>query len=83
MDPYTKEEKYAELVARSVFLANHTVIQLSKLAVNTVFKLGGLNLTLEYIIVKKGTKYVYFKDAEEPRQEPYRKRLDYEVYIPK
>ena len=85
-DPYTEDKEYAEAVARCVFLCHHKKIELSKLNVNSVFKIGGLNLTQEYIIIKKGTKYAYFQLTDDPFAHPEdlaKKPLDYEVYIPK
>jgi hypothetical protein len=81
----TAAEQHSELVARSVFLSNHKKIEVSKLSVNSCFKIGGLAPEIEYIIVKKGTKYVYFRDVDVPPrlQDLVKRRLDYEVYIPK
>ena len=82
----TNKEEYEKLVARVEFLAKHTRTPLSKLAVNTIFKIGGLALYSEYVIFKKGTKYVYFRelDSHEHRLNfMCKKSLDYEVYIPK
>jgi len=80
----TNKKEYDKLVARAEFFANHTRTPLSKLAVNTVFKLGGLAIYSEYIIVKKGTKYVYFQEADDRCPHPRylaKKRLDQEVYV--
>jgi hypothetical protein len=82
----TAAEQYAELVARAEFLCNHKVIEVSKLNVNSCFKIGGLAPEIEYIMIKKGTKYVYFRESDDPfprLQDLYKRRLDYEVYIPK
>jgi hypothetical protein len=80
------DRQFEQLTVRVKFLLTHTRIELSKLNVNSVFKIGGLNLTQEYIIIKKGTKYAYFQLADDPFAHPEdlcKKRLDYEVYIPK